>query len=703
MLRRKRNLINALCAASLLAAPGISSAVPVTFDLSTATLEDVQKAMDAKALTSVELVNLYMQRIATYDQAGVKLNSVPALNPHALEDAAAADAARAAGKTGPLLGVPFVIKGSIAAKGMPLTNGITPWVDLMSPFDAFLLQKLKEAGAVFLGHANLDQFQTGTGGSTSQNWGTVKNAYVPYTNSGGSSGGSAVATGANMAFFAIGCETGGSIRVPSDRAGVVGIKSSNSMISVRGAVPLAADRDEPGPMTRYAIDNARVLDVVTALDPKDVWNLVQLSPGRARASDYATKFAAGSLTGKTIGVLTNYLATSAQIAANTQAEADIDALFQQAKADLTAAGATVVDVTLPIKEGDASTYIDIAYTGRRDSIPSSIAAGSEPKRVLYNPVTADLTGSMVPEAKAFPFQELIKALATTSEDSENQKLATVMRWINPVSTSSISQAMRDAIVSKTTYGFDGALAQQHFQAVRYQIADYETWLATAGPGGTPIDALIFPVATRKTIGTNPDAVGGSSSAPGRTLINSFSLPFITVPMGVLPSGEPSDLGFLGNKYFADADLMALVGAYEAGTKKRIVSPLAPALAAEHIEYDPDAAPVPGPVQDVVAPAATVAKGAKVTGSGNKTRLTFSGAASDSGGIASVAVTINGQRIPVSINGTKWSASAKLPLIKKLLKKGVRTVKVVIVIRDTSGNTTASRKVVALPSTGALEG
>lgn len=682
--------------------PGIAPAAPVTFDLSTATLEDVQKAMDAKALTSVELVNIYLQRIAAYDRDGVKLNAVPALNPNVLEDAAAADAARAAGKSGPLLGVPFVIKGSIAAKGMPLTNGINAWVDLMSPYDAFLVQQLKDAGAVFLGHANLDQFQTGTGGSSSQNWGTVKNAYVPYTNAGGSSGGSAVATGANLAFFAIGCETGGSIRVPSDRAGVVGIKSSNAVISVRGAVPLAADRDEPGPMTRYAVDNAKVLDVVSALDAKDVWNLVQLAPGRARPSGYAEKLAAGTLAGKKIGVLTNYLATQAAIDANTNAAGDIDALFQQAKADLVALGATVVDVTLPIKDGDTASYLDIAYTGRRDSIPNSIPAGSEPKRRLYSPMTVDTTGNMIPEAKAFPFQELLKSLATSPEDSEIQKLATVMRWINPVATGSISQGMRDAIVNKTTFGFDGPLAQEHFQAVRYQIADYEAWLTAQG-----IDALIFPVATSKSAGNtapteaNPNPIGGSSSAPGRTLINSFSLPFVAVPMGAitypatasLPErSEPSDLGFLGSKYFGDADLMALVGAYEAGTKKRIVSPLAPALAAEHIEYDPDVQP---PVPDTVKPVATVGTGASV-GGGKKAVLTFAGVALDAGGVASVVVTVNGQRVPVSLKGKSWTAKAKLPPIKKLVQKGAKTVKVVVVVRDKAGNSSASTKVVKLP-------
>jgi amidase len=488
--------------------------------------------------------------------------------------------------------------------------------------------------------------------------------------------------------------------VPSDRAGVVGIKSSNSVISVRGAVPLACDRDEPGPMTRYAVDNAKVLDVVSALDSKDVWNFVQLSPGRARPSGYATKLAAGSLTGKTFGVLTNYLATQAAIDANTSAAGDINALFQQAKADLVAAGATVVDVTLPIKPGDTSTYIDIAYTGRRDSVPSSIAVGSEPKRVLYNPVTADLTGSMVPEAKAFPFQELIKAVATSPGDTEDQKLATVMRWINPVSTSSISQAMRDAILNKTTYGFNNPLAQQHFLAVRYQIADYETWLATAGPGGTPIDALIFPVATSKTIGTNPSAVGGSSSAPGRTLINSFSLPFVAVPMGVLPTGEPSDLGFLGNKYFADADLMAMVGAYEQATKKRIVSPLAPALAEEHIEYDPDAATAP--VVDAVRPGISIRGGADVKGSGKKARVYFGGGAYDNKGVASVTVTVHGDRAEVKLTAKGWVASKSMSFVRQLVRKGVRSVKVVAIVRDSAGNATASTKTVKLPKEDALD-
>lgn len=670
--------------ALLSAGAGTALAQTVTFDLETAKLSDLQQAMDNGALTSVELVNIYKQRIAAYDQGGPKLNSVPFLNPNVLEEAEEADALRKTGYKSNVLGVPFVVKGSVAVKDLALTNGINAWVNLISPYDAWIVAKLREAGAVFLGYANLDQFQTGTGGSTSQNWGTVRNAYVVNTNAGGSSGGSAVATGANFAFFAIGGETGGSIRIPADRAGVVGIKPSNGTISVRGVAPLAADRDTLGPMTRSAEDNAKVLDIVSALDGGDVWNLVSIVPGRLRPSAFETKEAAGTLSGKRIGVLSNFLNSG-----TTGIPGEINAALTEARAALTAAGATVVDVTLPIKSGDTTTYLDVNYPNRRDSVPTSITTA--PQRKLYTDVLSDLTGNQVPEARGYHLEKFLESLVTSPDDPERKRK--ILAWIGPVATSSIPEASRNAILNGTTLGFESSIAQEHFQAVRYQVADYEAWMTA-----NTLDALIFPVATNKTVGNSAEGspISGSSTAPGRALINSFSLPFVTVPMGVLSTGEPTNLGFLGSRYWGDADVVALASAYEKVSNKRIVSPLAPALADERIEYVIGGTSGGGSTRDTTKPAASVRGGAKIVGNGKKARLEVTGVARDNVAVSRVTVTINGQRVPVRITSGGWETRAPLTRYRKLAARGVKQVSVVVVVRDRQGNTSSASKKITLP-------
>ncbi|RYD42958.1 MAG: hypothetical protein EOP85_10670, partial [Verrucomicrobiaceae bacterium] len=180
-------------------APARAADEAVTFELENATMEDVQKAMDAGALTSVELSLLYLNRIEAYDQNGLNLNTVPAINPRLIAEAARADRLRANGvKLGPLQGIPFTAKGSFNFAGLPNTDGLTTWADLYPSETCFSIEKLQDAGAVFLGHANLDAFQASTSQANSQVWGLARNPYNPEFRTGGSSGGSGASTGGNL-------------------------------------------------------------------------------------------------------------------------------------------------------------------------------------------------------------------------------------------------------------------------------------------------------------------------------------------------------------------------------------------------------------------------------------------------------------------------------------------------------------------------
>lgn len=667
---KRRRAITAAAAAIGLGLCHLQADEAVSFELENATMDDVQKAMDAGALTSVELALLYMNRIEAYDRNGLTLNTVPALNPRVIPEAARADRLRANGqKLGPLQGIPFTAKGSFNFLGMPNTDGLTVWADLFPPETCFSIEKLQEAGAVFLGHANLDAFQASTSQANSQVWGLARNPYNPEFRTGGSSGGSGASTGGNLSFFSLGGETGGSVRSPSDRGGIVGIKTSNALISVRGLAPLAWDRDVVGPMARYAKDTAHVMDAATVVDPQDIWASVDVIPGRDRPAGYAAAAANTSLVGKRLGVPTNMLGTSTGTVAD-----EIRALFTQARADLAAAGATLVEVAIPPE-------LDITFTGRRASVPASVAI--PPTRKLYSPVTTDLTGSMVGSSRGYPFKTFLEAVLAVPTDTSDTLHDKVVARISPVTQ--LSQASRDAIANKTTFGPEAPDSVEHFLAVRYQILDYEAFLAANN-----LDALIMPTAPTKT------ATNLSLPPLSRALVNSFSNPFVTVPMGVVnitlndvTTAEPSTLGFMG-RFWGDDEVLGIAAAYEEATKHRVNSPLVPPLAGENFEYTVAEIPVPSNPPVIKVPNKGV-----VAGKGKNARLVLQGKVSSDVPMKALRVTVNGKRVPVS-GLADWKAVIKLESLRKIVGPRAKTVGLTILAKDANGNRTAVIRRVNIP-------
>ncbi|RYD21803.1 MAG: amidase [Verrucomicrobiaceae bacterium] len=667
---RKRN-VAALAAAVALGttfARGADEAV--SFELENATMEDVQKAMDAGALTSVELSLLYLNRIEAYDKTGLTLNTVPAINPRLIAEAAHADRLRANGvKLGPLQGIPFTAKGSFNFAGLPNTDGITVWSDLFPSESCFVIQKLQDAGAVFLGHANLDAFQASTAQANSQVWGLARNPYNPEFRTGGSSGGSGAATGGNLSFFSLGGETGGSVRSPSDRGGIVGIKTSNALISVRGLAPLAWDRDVVGPMARHAKDTAHIMDAATVEDSQDIWASVNVVPGRAKPTGYANKAATTTLAGKRFGVPLNMLGTSTGTVAD-----EIRALFAKARVDMETAGATIVEVTVPPE-------LDISFTGRRASVPASVVIA--PTRKLYSPANVDTTGNMVGTSRGYPFKTFLEAILATPEDTVDSLHDKVVARISPVTQ--LPQSSRDAIAAKTTVGPTSPDAVEHFEAVRYQVLDYEAFLAANN-----LDALIMPTAPVKT------ATGITLPPISRALVNSFSNPFVTVPMGNVniplgetTSSEPSTLGFLG-RFWGDDEVLALAAAYEAITKHRVNSPLVPPLAGENFDYTIEEILPPSKPPVIETPVKAVLKG-----KGKKARLVFEGTVTHEAELRAVRVSIGGKRAPVS-GEDKWKSVVPVSDLLKRINPRTRTVSMTVIARDTNGNTAAVIRKVRIP-------
>jgi len=673
--KKRRGLVAAAAVLSL-GAPLVHADENVSFELENATMDDVQKAMDAGAITSVELALLYLNRIEAYDKNGLHLNTVPAINPRLFAEAAKADRLRANGeKLGPLQGIPFTAKGSFNFEGLPNTDGITVWADLFPKESCSVIQNLQAAGAVFLGHANLDAFQASTSAANSQIWGLARNPYNSEFNTGGSSGGSGASTGGNLSFFSLGGETGGSVRSPSDRGGIVGIKTSNALISVRGLAPLAWDRDVVGPMARHAEDTAHIMDAATVEDPNDIWASVTVVPGRVKPTGYAAKAASTSLVGKRLGVPLNMLGTSTGAVPD-----EIRALFAQARADLTAAGATIVEVTVPPE-------LDISFAGRRASVPPEIETA--PTRKLYSPVTVDTTGNMVGNSRGYPFKTFLEAIVSAPEDTPETLLAKVVARISPVTQ--LPQSSRDAIANQTTFGPTHPDAIEHFQAVRYQVLDYEAFLALNN-----LDALIMPTAPTKS------ATSISLPPISRALVNSFSNPFVTVPMGTVniplnatTTAEPSTLGFMG-RFWGDDQVLGMAAAYEKVTNHRVNSPLVPPLEGENFEYTIKSPPVVPEVPPATKPPlVAIADKGTIKGKGLNARLVIEGSISSEVPLKSFRVTIGGRNEPVVVKD-KWKSVVTVKDLLKRVNPKTRTVSVSVIAKDKSGKTTAFTRRISIP-------
>jgi amidase len=300
------------------------------------TLAALQRALSGGELTSAALTAFYLERIARLNSG---LHAVIAVSPAAAAEAAASDAARARGAVrGPLEGIPVLVKDNIAAAGLPATAG-SPALAGAESGDAFCVGRLRAAGAVVLGKANLSEWANIRSASSSSGWSTLGGQTVNPHGSGrsplGSSSGSAAAVAAGLAPAAIGTETNGSIVSPASACGVVGLKPTVGLVSRAGIVPVSAVQDTAGPMTSCVADAAALLGVLAGHDPAD--------PATARAAGQAadcTAFLdAGALAGARLGIWRD-----GSKAAGPATAAVLDA----AVARLRAAGAEIVDpVRLP--------------------------------------------------------------------------------------------------------------------------------------------------------------------------------------------------------------------------------------------------------------------------------------------------------------------------------------------------------------------
>jgi len=245
-----------------------STAWAAQIPLGSATIADINAAFKDGSLTSEQLVTMYLARIEAYDKQGPKINAVTTLNPKALEIAKALDAERKAkGPRSPLHGIPVVLKDNFDTADMPTTGGSLMLEGSLPPDDAFIVKRLREAGAIILAKVNLSEFASGA--ALSSLGGQTLNPHDLTRTPSGSSGGTGAAIAADYAPLGLGTDTGGSIRGPSTSNGIVGLKPTHGLLSRDGIIPLALTFDTGGPMTRSVYDVAVSLGLMTGVDSAD--------------------------------------------------------------------------------------------------------------------------------------------------------------------------------------------------------------------------------------------------------------------------------------------------------------------------------------------------------------------------------------------------------------------------------------------------
>lgn len=492
------------------------------FPFEEARLDQLQAAMTKGELSSRALTAAYLDRIARLDRSGPELRHVIETNPDALKVADELDAERRArGPRGPLHGVPVLLKDNVGtADRMTTTAGSLALEGSIAPRDAFVAARLRAAGAVLLGKANMSEWANFRSSHSSSGWssrgGQAKNPYALDCNPCGSSSGSGAAVSANLCAVAVGTETDGSIVCPASANGVVGLKPTLGLVSRAGIVPLAHSQDTAGPMARGVRDAALLLAALSGVDPDDAATTDQ------RVADYAAGLQPGTLKGARLGVVRKLFGF----------HEGVDALMEQALDDLRRLGAELVDPA------------EIPHLGEYDQ--------AELEVLLYE-FKADLDAYLASLGPRAPVKSLAEVIAFNEKQRER-----VMPYFG-----------HDLMVK--------AQAKGPLSEPAYREALAKCRLARQGLeaafGSQRLDALVAPTGgpAWKTDLVNGDHFVGGSSSPAAV----SGTPALTVPAGFV-HGLPVGLTLMGPAW-SEARLLALAWDYEQATRHRRLPRFLPTL------------------------------------------------------------------------------------------------------------------------------
>jgi amidase len=483
-------------------------------DLEEVSIADLQSRMQSGAATSRGVTEGYLARIDAIDRNGPALRSVIELNPDALAIADEMDRERKSGKVrGPLHGIPVMIKDNIdTADGMQTTAGSLALVDSKPPADAFIVTKLREAGAVLLGKTNLSEWANIRSTRSTSGWsargGLTRNPYALDRNTSGSSSGSGAAIAASLCTVAVGTETDGSIVSPSSLNGIVGIKPTVGLVSRTGIIPISHTQDTAGPMTRTVKDAAILLTVLAGADPDD-----RATAGARRAPDYLEFLQHGGLKGARIGVARKYFGF----------HDDVDALMADAIGVLKSQGAIIVD---------------------RVSLTSFDKIGGAEETVLLTELKADMAAYLA--RRGGPMKTLADLIAFNEREKAaempyfNQELFIKAEGKGSLKGKEYLAALATCRRLSRTEGIDAALKKHRLDAL-IAPTDSPAWMTDF------VDGDHF--------------IGGSSTAAAVA-----GYPSITVPAGNV-FGLPVGISFFAGAW-SEPTLIRLAFSFEQATLHR---------------------------------------------------------------------------------------------------------------------------------------
>ncbi|MCZ2826453.1 MULTISPECIES: amidase [unclassified Modestobacter] len=487
------------------AGPGVADAagsgtLPIRgLDLDASTIPELQERMDAGELTAVQLTGAYLARIAAVND---DLGAVLSINPDALRDAAASDRTRQRGQDRrPLEGIPVLLKDNVDTEQLPTTAGSRAMLD-SRPDDAEITRRLRDAGAIVLGKANLSEWANLRGSASSSGWsgvgGQTANPYVLDRNPCGSSSGSAVGVAASLSQVAIGTETDGSIVCPAGANGVIGVKPTLGLVSRTGIVPISAEQDTAGPMARHAVDAALVLEVLAGSDDAD-------AATAEIPADLDTDFAdldLDALEGARIGVWTLTPEQSAAVDDRTEE------VFAAAVKQIEAAGATAVPVQLAYQEEIGAGELPALLAEFKRDLNAYLAAtpGDHP---------ADLAGIIEfneqdPVELAYFGQELLEQAQAATVPAEDPAIRETRDRIRTLARASIDEVLAQ-----------GAGPEDDLAAI-VGLTNTPAWLTEYEYLDGRADAFVYST-------SGPAAVAGY---PNVTVPAGFAGPRDSLPVGV---------------------------------------------------------------------------------------------------------------------------------------------------------------------------
>ncbi len=480
------------------------------------TIMQLQQGYAKGDFTVTDVVQAYLDRIDAIDDAGPTLNAVIQVNPDAMAIAAQLDAELSEGKKrGPMHGVPVLLKDNIDTHDqMETTAGSRALSGSHPPQDSYVAQKLREAGAVIIGKANLSEWANFRGNLSSSGWsgvgGQTKNPYILDRNPCGSSSGSGVAVSANLCMIAIGTETNGSIVCPATANGIVGIKPTVGLLSRSGIIPISFTQDTPGPMARSVSDAAIALGVMTGIDPSD--SKTAASEGKY-LTDYTPYLKEDGLKGKRIGWYTSARGQHFKV----------DTLMQKAADYIRSQGAEVIEIDNIYSREVSSLSFEVLLYEFRDGLNKYFASLGEAAPVKSVEELIEFNRSDSIELRYYDQELLLEAQKKGSVDSK--EFAEILNKMN--------RLVREE-------GIDKVMGEN----------DLDAFMAPTGSPAWKTDLI------------NGDAFVISSSSPAA--ISGY--PNITVPMGFI-DGLPVGISFFG-KAWSEPQLIEIAFAYESGTRYR---------------------------------------------------------------------------------------------------------------------------------------